>query len=63
MSHNEQWYVLIYTGFIPATSPTIFSVKFLPTTASIPLDDDGLLLDTVHWFSPTSLPVTASVWL
>ena len=24
---------------------------------------DGLLLDTVHWYSPPSFPVTVRVWL
>ena len=38
-------------------------LSFLPTTASVPLDEDGLLLETVHSYSPTILPVTISVWL
>ena len=33
---------------------------FLPI---IPLDEDGLLLDTLHSYTPTSLPVTVSVWM
>ena len=24
---------------------------------------DGLLLDTLHWYSPPSRPVTVSVWV
>ena len=38
-------------------------LKFVPTTVTTPLAEDGLLLDTLHSYSPTSLPVTVSVWV
>ena len=35
----------------------------LPATMKLAESWDGLLLDTVHWYSPPSLPVTVRVWV
>ena len=35
----------------------------LPCTVKLLLAVEGLLLDTVHWYCPGSLPVTVSVWV
>ena len=36
---------------------------FLPCTKSCIVAIDGLLLVTLHWYCPPSLPVTVKVWL
>ena len=60
--------VRLVGGLAPATM--VVKVKhvlhapahYVPTTIRLLFDED-LVLETLHSYHPTSLPVTASVWL
>ena len=40
---------------------TLFNL-YLPSNTNVSLDEDGLLLETLHLYSPNGLPVTLNVW-
>ena len=45
------------------TGKTLHITLTSPCTVKLLVAVDGLLLDTLHWYCPGSLPVTVSVWV
>ena len=51
---------LPHTGIHISDTGSSFNI---PSTVSCAVSVDGLLLDTLHWYCPPSLPVTVRVWV